>query len=280
MQISNDPQSNSTPAQAFARLAEIIARLRAPDGCPWDREQTHLTLRTHLLEETYETLDAIEAGDDAALCEELGDLLMQPVLHAQIAADESRFDIVQVLNVISDKLVRRHPHVFGDVTVSGSGEVLTNWDAIKRAEKAGKKQAESAGSASILDDVPVNLPSLSLAMKVSKKAAKAGFEWPDMPAVMEKLHEEVAELEAALVAPQQDVQHIADEIGDLLFTVVNVARWQKIDPELTLRDMVHRFTARFRDMESRAAAHGWELESLTTQQWDDLWNEAKGAESD
>ena len=174
-----------TPEAAFARLVEIVARLRAPDGCPWDREQTHATLRTHLLEETYETLDAIDEGDDAHLREELGDLLLQPVMHAQIAADENRFGIADVLEEISDKLVRRHPHVFGEITVSDSGEVLRNWDAIKKQEAQSRKQA--AGNAapeadsalrtphsalrtphSALDDVPRALPSLLLALKVSK----------------------------------------------------------------------------------------------------------------
>jgi tetrapyrrole methylase family protein/MazG family protein len=278
--MPDNKQAPPSPAAAFDRLAQIIARLRAPDGCPWDREQTHLTLRTHLLEETYETLDAIEIGDDAALCEELGDLLMQPVLHAQIAADERRFDIVAVLDVISDKLVRRHPHVFGNATVSGSGEVLTNWDAIKRAEKAGKQQGESAVDvpASVLDDIPAALPALSLALKVSKKAAKAGFEWPDVHAVMDKLREEVDELEVALTAQEKNPQHIADELGDLIFTAVNVARWQKIDPELALRDMVRRFTARFHAMEAAARLQGLDINDLNPRQWDELWNTAKAAE--
>ena len=267
-----------TPATAFARLADIIARLRAPDGCPWDREQTHASLRTHLIEETYETISAIDAANDSNLREELGDLLMQPVLHAQIASEENRFDIVDVLESISDKLVRRHPHVFGDVTVENSDHVLKNWDAIKRAEKA--ERAERAGSTtgqeeeappSILADVPSALPSLSLAMEVSKKAAKAGFEWPDIEAVMEKLREEMAELEEDLA----DTERATEELGDLLLTAVNVARWKRIDPELALRDAVRRFTSRFQIMEAEARKQGLALETLSPEQWDELWEAAK-----
>ncbi|MBV9863826.1 MAG: nucleoside triphosphate pyrophosphohydrolase [Abitibacteriaceae bacterium] len=279
-----------TPTAAFDRLVQIIARLRAPDGCPWDREQTHATLRTHLLEETYETMEAIEKADDDNLREELGDLLMQPILHAQIAAEESRFDIVDVLESISDKLVRRHPHVFGTVEVANSDEVLQNWDAIKRAEKAAKaeKAAQTADSqttanaapdaadnfTSILDDVPQALPALMLALKISKKAAKVGFEWPDMAAVMDKLHEETAELEADL----HNQERAAEELGDLLFTVVNVARWKGVNPELTLRDAVTRFTSRFQAMERQANQQELDLESLTPEQWESLWASAKAVE--
>ena len=273
------PDAALTPAAAFERLVNIIERLRAPDGCPWDREQTHLTLRTHLLEETYETLEAIDQADDAALCEELGDLLMQPVLHAQIAAEENRFDITAILENISEKLVRRHPHVFGDTLVSDSGEVLRNWDAIKRAEKAAKGDVHTSSSTpSVLDDVPSTLPALSLALKVSKKAARVGFEWPDIDAVMEKLHEEVAELEEALSTPDNP-QHVADELGDLLFTAVNIARWQKIDPELALRDMVSRFSLRFRAMEAKAHEQNLDLQQLTPQQWDELWEQVKAEQA-
>lgn len=265
-----------TPAQAFARLADIIEKLRAPDGCPWDREQTHTSLRTHLLEEACETMDAIDGGDDAHLCEELGDLLMQPVLHAQIAAEENRFDIVDVIEGISDKLVRRHPHVFGDVIVADSGEVLTNWDAIKKAEKAGRGQQET----SVLSGVPNTLPSLMQALEISKKAIKVGFEWPDMQGVLAKLHEEIAELEAE-IATQPDVkdeaaqQRIAEELGDVLFTAVNIARWCKINPELALRDTIARFRGRFEKMEVAARQQGLNLEELTPEKWDELWEAAK-----
>jgi MazG family protein len=263
-----------TPAQAFERLHGIIARLRAPGGCPWDRQQTHQTLRTHLLEETYETLDAIDRAtrnraDDADLREELGDLLMQPLMHADIAEEEKRFDIVDVLEGISDKLVRRHPHVFGDVMVNDADEVLTNWDAIKKQEKAGRGQSP----ASVLDDVPPALPSLSRALKISKKAAKVGFEWENIEGVLDKLREETLELEEEIQAG--DDARLAEELGDLLFTAVNIARWRKIDPELALRDGVARFEARFRAMETVAAARSLELKKLSPEQWDELWNEVK-----
>lgn len=266
-----------SPAAAFERLVQIIARLRAPDGCPWDREQTHATLRHHLLEESYETLDAIERGHDDDLREELGDVMMQPVLHAQIAAEEQRFDIVDVLESISDKLVRRHPHVFGTVAVADSAEVVQNWDAIKRGEKAAKAAGGAAANTapSVLDDVPQTLSALLLALKVSKKAAKVGFEWPDVEAVMDKLREETAELEADL----HDPQRATEELGDLLFTVVNVARWQHINPELALRDAARRFDKRFRAMEGVARQRQVELESLTPEQWEELWGAAKSAES-
>jgi len=269
---SSDPFMPDTTraAAAFARLVEIIAQLRAPDGCPWDREQTHLTLRRHLIEESYEVLDAIENGNDDDLKEELGDLLMQPIMHAQLATENERFDIAQVLEGICNKLVRRHPHVFGEVMVSDSGEVLRNWDAIKKAEKQGKNQNEKV---SVLGNIPPALPALLQALEISKKAAKAGFEWPDAAGVLDKAHEEIDELKEALDGG--DKTRIGEELGDLLFTIVNVARWQKIDPELALRDMVRRFQTRFEHMEDTAQAQSLKLEELTPEQWDELWNKAK-----
>jgi MazG family protein len=260
-------------ARQFARLVEIIAHLRAPDGCPWDREQTHLSLRRHLIEESYEVVDAIENGSDEDLCEELGDLLMQPVMHAQIAAEENRFAIADVLEDICEKLVRRHPHVFGEITVSDSGEVLKNWDAIKKAEKQSKAGDAQAGSTPSLGDASSALPALMQALEVSKKAAKLGFEWPDANGVLEKAREEIAELEAAM--KNESHERVAEEVGDLLFTVVNLARWQKVDPELALRDMVRRFRTRFSHMENAARAQGLELGVLTPTQWEELWQEAK-----
>jgi MazG family protein len=269
------PTSRPTAGEAFEQLVSILARLRAPDGCPWDREQTHETLRTHLIEEAYETLDAIERGHDNDLKEELGDLLMQPLFHAQIAGEEARFDIVDVLHEINSKLIRRHPHVFGDVQADSTDKVLANWDAIKKQEKAAKSGDESTsdGAPSVLDDVPEALPSLMLALKISKKAAKAGFEWPDVQGVMDKLREETAELEVAL--QEGDKERVTEELGDLLFTAVNVARWQKINPELALRDMVRRFTARFQAMEAEAHKRGLDIHQLSPEVWDELWNLAK-----
>lgn len=263
----------TTPAQAFGRLHQLIARLRGPGGCPWDREQDHLSLRTHLLEEACEAMEAIEGGDDLDLIEELGDLMMQPVLHAQIAAETQRFDVVRVLQQLCDKLIRRHPHVFGEVEVADSSDVLRNWEAIKQEEK---RVRGKPAPTSILDGVPMALPALALAAQVSKKAARAGFEWPDLPGVLEKLHEEIGELEETLTHPEPArSDRFAEEIGDLLFTVVNVARWQKVDPELALRDTVARFRQRFALMESAAQARGQALADLSLEEWDQLWESAK-----
>ena len=275
---------HTTPEAAFNRLVQIITQLRAPDGCPWDREQTHLSLRAHLLEETYEALDAIEAGDDVHLSEELGDVLMQPLMHAQIAAEENRFDIADVIEGISAKLVRRHPHVFGTTDVADAAEVLKNWDAIKRTEKAERQESTAVAGASALDDTPEALPALMLALKISKKAAKVGFEWPDVAAVMDKLREEIAELETALHDQAHEDSEatrlrVSEELGDVLFTAVNVSRWQSINPELALRDTVNRFRARFAMMEQQAQERGVALESLTPQQWNEMWEAAKVAEA-
>ena len=254
---------------AFERLVTIVARLRAPDGCPWDREQTHATLRPYLLEESAEVLEAIELRDMALLREELGDLTLQPVLHAQIAAEAGDFTIAEVLDEISDKLIRRHPHVFGAEVAETSDQVLTNWDAIKRAEKA----ARGITVTSALDEPPAALPALAQALKISKKAAKVGFEWPDFEGVLDKLKEEVGELEDAL--RDETPERAAEELGDLLFTVVNVARWKGINPEMALRDQVRRFRTRFLHMERAAARRGLDLNTLTPSQWDELWNAAK-----
>lgn len=275
MNSSPDSSSNHSSAAAFTRLVEIIARLRAPGGCPWDREQTHMTLRAHLIEEAYEVLSAIEKNDDTNLQEELGDLLLQPMMHAQIASEENRFAIDDVLNGIADKLVRRHPHVFGDADVSGSDEVLRNWDAIKQREKQSIANNGSIGStpASILEEISSSQPALLEALEISKKAARSGFEWPDAKGVLDKLREEIDELEEAMNG--DDKTRVEEELGDLLFTAVNIARWQKINPELALRDMVARFKTRFAHMENAAREKGQNLETLSPDEWNDLWEAAK-----
>lgn len=273
-----------TATEEFERLTQIIAQLRAPDGCPWDREQTHRTLRASLIEETAETLDAIERANDLDLREELGDLLMQPIFHAQIASEENRFDLADVLHEICEKLVRRHPHVFGDVQVENTAGVLANWDAIKKQEKAAKavqnnsqddNRVLDARHDSVLSNVPPELPALSMAMKVSKKAAKAGFEWEDLEGVLDKLREELQEFETEI--EQQNHERATEELGDLLFTIVNVARWKKIDPELALRDTVRRFTTRFHAMENQAQTRNLKLDDLSPAQWDELWNAVKSS---
>jgi len=251
----------------FPELTGVIARLRAPDGCPWDREQTCATLKRFVLEEAYEVLEAIDGGDPETLCDELGDLLLQVVLLAQIAADEGHFTIRDVCAAIVEKLIRRHPHVFGDVRAEDSEAVRRNWDAIKRAEKPERESA--------LDGVPRDLPALMKALEVSKRAARVGFEWASLDDVFAKLAEETAELQAE--RPAADPDRLAEEMGDLLFTVVNIARWLKVDPEQALRRMVERFGARFRAMERRAAAAGG-LEDLDAAELDRLWEAAKQAE--
>jgi tetrapyrrole methylase family protein/MazG family protein len=251
-------------SDGFYGLVEIVDRLLGPGGCPWDREQTHESLKKHLVEETYEVIEAIDSGDSEKLCEELGDLLLQSVMHAQMSAIEGVFDIEDVVAGISNKLVRRHPHVFGDVSVEDSQEVLRNWDAIK--------QKESAEPKSILEGVPRSLPALQRAAEVSKRVVRVGFEWGSLDDVFSKMDEERAELRSAI--SQQDALAQADELGDLLFTIVNISRWLKVDPEDALRTMVDRFTARFKQMESAASKP---LRELSLEEWDDLWEKAKAA---
>lgn len=254
-------------SEAFERFLRTVDALRDPGGCPWDREQTHQSLRPFLVEETYEVLQAIDEGDDEQLKSELGDVLLQVALHARIASEEGRFDIHDVCRAITEKLIRRHPHVFGSVEVNGVDEVLTNWEAIKAAEK------KDSPPQSALDGVPRSLPALLLALEVSKKAARQGFEWPDLNGVLDKMMEEIGELRQAIASGR--VEDVESEIGDLLFTIVNVARWVRVDPEQTLRDMVRRFSARFRAMEDRARASGKPLTEMSAEEWEDLWQSVK-----
>ena len=265
-------EAKQTAGEAFEELVSLMARLRAENGCPRDREQKHEELPPYLIEEAYEVLEAIEKRDDAGLREELGDLLLQPVFHAQLASEEGRFSIADALRAINDKLIRRHPHIFGEVEAKDSAQVLANWEAIKKQEKSGTPEEKQ----SVLGDVAWGQPSLSLAMEVSKKAAKAGFEWPDEDGVHLKLREEVAELDEALASGNK--QRASEELGDVLFTLVNIARWRKLDAELSLRDMVRRFSARFEAMEELARERNLDLQVLAPGKWDELWNEAKARE--
>lgn len=253
--------------QAFEKLVEIMARLRGDDGCPWDRQQTHESLKRYLLEETYETLDAIDSGDKKELCAELGDLMLQIVFHAQLAGEQGQFDIRDSLDSINEKLFRRHPHVFGEAEVASAQEVLHRWQEIKAGEKGLEERA------SVLDGVPKTLPALARATEISKRAAGEGFEWPSLGAVVEKLEEEVGELKDEL--HRGDQERIAEEIGDLLFTIVNVARWTKVDPEDALRTMVRRFIARFTQIEEAARAEGRPLQQMTIEEMDAVWDRAK-----
>lgn len=243
-------------------LVEVVDRLLGPGGCPWDQAQTHQSLLKYLLEESYELIDAVESGDMDKVEEEIGDVLLQPLMHAQMRALAGDWDIHAVAQRTADKLVRRHPHVFGTTEVADADEVLRNWDAIKKTE-TGKER-------SILDGVPKAMAALLRAHEISKRAARSGFEWPDMESVFEKMDEERRELHEALESGEPAA--IESELGDLLFTIVNVARWAKVEPEAALRKMLDRFTARFMAME---AATTKPLRELSAQEWDDLWNASK-----
>jgi MazG family protein len=248
-------------ATSIDRLRDIVAKLRAPDGCPWDREQTHQTLKAHLLEECHEVIDAIDEGDNAGLQEELGDLLLQVVLHSQMASEEGRFDLDRVADVISDKLVRRHPHVFGPNRLPDSEAVLKQWDVIKRDEKKERK--------SILDGIPKALPALARAQKLQARAARIGFDWNKAAEALAKVREEVEEIHLA----PADI--VGEEIGDLLFAVVNFARKNRLDAEQALAAANAKFRRRFQSMEQLAQDRGLDLASLSLDEMDRLWNEVK-----
>lgn len=253
---------------AFESLQETIAHLRAPDGCPWDRQQTHESLRPHLLEEAYETLEAIDSGEPAALQEELGDLLLQIVLQAQIASEAEDFAMADVIAGIQEKLIRRHPHVFGDLVVHDVDQVLHNWEHLK----AGERQEAGEGRGA-LDGVPRSLPALAQALEIQSRAGRLGFDWRSVDGVRAKMDEEWAELEAA----PDDGQRAA-ELGDLLFAVVNYARWLGVDPEASLRDTNRRFRRRFSHMEAAAGEAGRSLGDLGLDELDSLWRAAKRQE--
>ena len=248
------------------RLKQIVERLRSPDGCPWDREQTHESLKPHVIEECYELIDAIDEKDDQGMQEELGDLLLQVVLHAQMASEEGRFDFDAVADVISEKLIRRHPHVFGDTKLVTSDAVLKQWDAIKRREKTNR--------ASALDGVPRGLPALAKAQKTQSKAARVGFDWADAVGSLQKVNEEIKELQQADTS-----EKLAEELGDLLFSIVNFARKSKLDAEGLLQAATGKFSERFRKMEALAESRGLNFSSLTLSEMDKLWDEVKGRPS-
>ncbi|MHB0976131.1 MAG: nucleoside triphosphate pyrophosphohydrolase [Candidatus Aquicultorales bacterium] len=249
----------------FDRLVEVMATLRGPNGCPWDREQTHKSLARFTLEEAYETVDAITAGDIEHMREELGDLLLQIVFQAQMAAEQHEFTIEDVARGISDKLVRRHPHVFGGKEgVETAEDVEITWEAIKKGEKG--------EGGSILDGIPKALPSLIYAYELQSRAAKVGFDWEEAESALDKMPEEAEELKQA-IKTGADVE---DEIGDILFTAVNVARKLDLDPEVALRRGCEKFSQRFKRVEERAAGLGLDLASMSLEELDELWEEAKG----
>ena len=260
----------------FEDLVAVQARLRAPGGCPWDREQTHSTLRTYLIEEAYEVLDAIEMGSPQELAEELGDLLLQVLFHADLARETGVFDISNVITGIHDKMVRRHPHVFGKVKAETAGEVLKNWAQLKAKEKqaASPKIGHSQNSApSALNGIPRNLPALLEAYQMTRRAAQVGFDWDRVEGTFEKLKEETEELHVALEA--SDSRAAEEEVGDLLFSVVNLARFLGLDPEVTLKHSNLKFKIRFQEMEREASHSGRSLPKLSKEELEQLWGAAK-----
>lgn len=270
-----------TPGEWFEKLVAVQARLRAPKGCPWDREQTHQTLRTYLLEEAYEVLEALDHGDDAKFAEEMGDLLLQIVFHSQIAQEEGRFNVSDVIREIHDKMIRRHPHVFGETRAKDSAEVLRNWEQIKAEERrSNKEHAGSRGSqtepSSLLDGVSRALPATLEGFQLTRKAARVGFDWEDAAGVIAKMQEETAELEAALKA--EDRRKVEEEMGDLLFAAVNLARFLHVDPEIALKKANAKFSRRFRTMEALARDSGREFKNLPREEMEALWDVTKNAE--
>lgn len=252
---------------SWHNLIEIIGKLRSPEGCPWDREQTHQSLKRFLLEESYELFEAIDQENPEEIKDELGDVLLQVLLHAQIAKEYGAFDINDVIVNLSDKLIRRHPHVFSDVQADTPDQVVVNWDAIKKTEQAG------ASRKSVLDGVPKDFPALMRAEKIQKKAAKVGFDWDETQGVLEKVHEELGELEEAMI--QNNQQELEEELGDLLFAAVNLSRFLKVDPEFALQKATAKFTERFHLVEEQAQEQDLELKELNLDELNLLWDKAK-----
>jgi tetrapyrrole methylase family protein/MazG family protein len=273
----------------FDELVRLMAKLRAPDGCPWDRKQTHESLKPYLLEETYEVLDTIDKQDEPKLREELGDLLLQVIFHAQIAAERKTFTVEDVMQLLADKLIRRHPHVFGRQDADGAltpDEVYSNWEQIKKSERQRTGRSESA-----LDGVPKTLPALLRAFQIQARASRVGFDWPQngegVHQVMDKVKEEIEELTDAYGARDDRAgeagrhaaqRHLEDEMGDVLFALVNLARFLKVNPEDALRRATDRFADRFHFVEAEAARTGRTLQSMTLAEMDTLWEEAKARE--
>ena len=255
--------------RTFDDLVRLMTRLRGPDGCPWDRKQTFPDLKAYVIEESYEVVDAIDQNDRAALAEELGDLLLQAVFIAEMAREEGSFDIYDSITAIHDKLVRRHPHVFGDVVADDAEQVLVNWEKLKQDER-------KAENKSVLSGVPQAMPALLKARRLTEKAARVGFDWRRTEDVFDKLDEEVAELREAVA--EGDAEHIHEEIGDLLFTIANIARKVNVNPEEALQSTNRKFMRRFEAMESRLRERDQNLDQLELEEMDRLWDEAKAAE--
>jgi MazG family protein len=276
-------QKKLTAGEWFERLVALQARLRAPNGCPWDREQTHATLRTYLIEEAYEVLDAMKSGDDAKFANEMGDLLLQVVFHSQIATEEGRFTVADVIREVHEKMVRRHPHVFGEKRAKDAAEVLRNWEQIKAKERQDAHGTRGSGAAkvkekgqSLLDGVPRALPATMEGLQLTRKASRAGFDWDDAEGVFEKLREESAELRHA--AERKDVARVEEEMGDVLFAAVNLARLLQVDPEIALKYANAKFRRRFREMERLSEEKGQSFAEVPRAEKEELWNAAKRSE--
>lgn len=284
------PRFSPRVGRRFMQLVEVQARLRASGGCPWDREQTHQSLKPYLVEEAYEVLDALDGGDDRKFASELGDLLLQVVFHAQIASETGRFDIGDVADAIREKLIRRHPHVFGESRARNSAEVLKRWEELKAEER---RQEGQPGHQSLLDGVPKSLPALSEAFQLTRRASNVGFDWKKLEGVLGKLEEETGELRravrrsvksgrrrdrnvpAAMRVHPRDLARIEEEAGDLLFVAANVVRFLGLEPEVVLKKANRKFSRRFRWMERQAARRGRRLAALPREEMERLWNQAK-----
>lgn len=253
---------------SFEAFGEIVAHLRAPDGCPWDKKQTHQTLRPHLLEESYEALAAMDENDPDGMCEEFGDLLLQIMLNAQIAAETAEFTMAQAVKRIYDKIIRRHPHVFGNVELNTVDGVLQNWERLKEQER--KENGKAEQKKGLLDGVPAALPALTQAQEYQERAARVGFDWPEVEGVLDKIREEIEE-----VKNTQNLEQVAAELGDLFFALVNLARWRKVDAESALRKTNVKFKKRFAYVERGAKKQGRSLSDSTLFEMDALWDEAK-----
>lgn len=256
---------NNTTGELFEKLVEVMETLRSENGCPWDRKQTHESIKPYLIEEAYEVVEAIDENSPQKLKEELGDLLLQIVFHAQMATEADNFTIEDVVQSIYDKMIRRHPHVFGDTVVDGSDDVLINWEKIKKEEKKERK--------SILDGVPRKLPALLRAHRIQDKAAHVGFDWPDIAPVFEKLNEEMIEFREAYQSGDKD--KVEEEFGDLIFSLVNLSRFLQINPEDALRRTIDKFVRRFHYIEKVLDESGGDLHDSTLEALDKIWEEAK-----
>lgn len=264
-----------TPSRDLSRLLEIMAALRNPDGgCPWDLEQDFSTIKNYTIEEAYEVADAIEREDYDDLRDELGDLLLQPVYHAQMASERQLFDFGDVVQAVTEKLIRRHPHVFGEDAARSAGGAKAKWEEIKADERARKSEQKGDAQPSVLDDVPHALPALMRAEKLTKRAAKVGFDWPSWSETMDKVKEELAEVETA-VTTSRPASEVSEEMGDLLFAAVNLARQLGVDPEAALRDANAKFTRRFHYVEDRARQDEVAIETAGLERLDGYWNEIR-----